>query len=455
MTTVTEQLDLPGLPDASIPLPGAARVTLQIRLAGTGGELVVGYTNAGATIVADRDIYADVNGRWSVELVPNSQIVPAGTVYRLDYAPILAREPIYISVPVSGSHNVAALLVDPPGELESAALGQYIRSQGFTHDWTLDGGWSQFQTVLINEDPGGAQTFELIVTGVGATGTAGVGAIVGTQPTFGNKRVAYAYLPAGRMADAEMTSLIYGPVGGVGFNLNAQQGHLHRMRQLPDGSWEAIAFWTAVFAGDYSAINFRAVRLGGADLLQSIGDTAKSSDSTYLDRTLRLVSKNRFTFFGGWINEHTVIPHYHGFQVGDVFNIDSLDSTFDATSVALSGASPGNIQHIETVTVSGSPHAFDMGTAVPVAASQKRWVPYWLSTRIRGGTSSAIVGEFKRWRVDEAEPDWSDRRVVRMLAQAGPNVPTVATEPGFCGLWAAHFVGGSAGGYGPVRVKPV
>jgi len=337
--------------------------------------------------------------------------------------------PLDIRTSVTVEGNVTVLgTIDAPG----AALG-------IVHEWDIDG-WAPFTPVTISAD--GSQAFSTTVV-------AGKGVITGTQPTGGSLR--RAYLREGTLwADSEITSLIYGP--GAGFNSDAQQGHLHRVREISPGVWEAIAAWTAVLGGGYETLNTRGVRFNGTTLFQSGGDAAVSSDTPAFERRLQIMTKERITAFGLFFNNLGVTPsHLWGLTTGDVVTVDSSDATMDATAEALNGATPGDgiIQMAELTTLATSALAVDRGTVLPSGASfQKRFCPYWLTTRVRGGSASALTLEAKRWRPEDPEPDWGDPRVLRRSITTSVDVPALALGPGLCGLWGAHFINGTTGTYG-------
>lgn len=315
---------------------------------------------------------------------------------------------------------------------------------GVEHDWDEDG-WDPFTTVVITAD--GAQSFTQSVSN-------GRGVITSTDPTAGSHRVAYLRDDT-EWQDSEITSLTYSPAGYVPSPLTAQQGHIHRVREISAGLYEGVAIWTAVVGGDYVLLNTRAVRFTGSSLLQSTGDGATAADSGYIDRQLILLTKERITAFGLFFNNHAVQPaHLYGLLAGDIVTVDSLDSTFDKTDVALNAVGSGSVQVQEATTLSTSALALDSGNIRPSStSSQKRWCPFWMSTRVRGGTSSALTVEFKRWRPEDPEPDWGGPRVQRKAVASNTDVPTLPTGAGFCALWGAHFMNGSSGSWGKVRCR--
>lgn len=318
---------------------------------------------------------------------------------------------------------------------------------GFEHSWTEEG-WAPYRPVVMTDDAG--QTFATTV----ATGS---GIITGTGAGHGNHRVAYLR-DCTTWADSEMTSLILPPVGWN--NGGAQVGHFHRVRERLPGQWEAIAVWTAVVGGDYGLLNTRGVRFDGATLLQSDGDIASSADTPFIDRSLRIWGRQRFQF-GSWINEYHALPtHLWGLSVGDLVTTTSVSGTgFNETAQPVTNVDRiGGIVQLADPSDTGAV-AFAItpgGTLTPAGTSaEKRWAPYWLSTRVVGGTSSAATVEWMRWRYGEPQPDWSDARVQRKAIAANANVPELATAPGQCGLWGAHFHDGSAGMFGRARFREI
>jgi hypothetical protein len=352
-----------------------------------------------------------------------------------------------------GSDNAATsstgdVTIDTSTGTVEITVAAAIASPEVVHDWDLDG-WDPFTPVVISDDD--PQVFDLTVA-------SGRGVITGSVADNGNHRV--AYLREGTLwADSEITSVIYGPGGTAWTGTNGQQGHLHRVREVEPGVWEAIAAWTAVFGGGYETINTRAVRFDGATLFQGDGDIATSADIPFIDRRLAIVSKERTTGFGLFFNNMGVTPaHLYGLAGGDIVTVDSTDATMDQTDIAVNGATPGTgvVQVVEPTTLSTSALAVDRGHITPSGVSRsKRWVPYVMSTRVVGGDATAAVLELKRWRLGDPEPDWSDPRVQRQDVTANAGVPTVPTEPGLCALWAAHFFGGSTGTFGGLRFRQI
>lgn len=315
------------------------------------------------------------------------------------------------------------------------------------HNWATDG-WGPFVPVLINAD--GAQTFATTVV-------TGSGIITGTQAGSGNMRVAYVR-DCTEWVDSEITSLIRGPTGWN--TINAQQGHLHRVREVSPGLWEGIAVWTAVVGGDYSLINTRGVRFDGATLFQSDGDLATSTDSATIDRGLRVDARQRFNFVS-WFNEYRCSPvHLWGLAVGDIVTITSVSGTgFNETGVVVANAdrTGGVVQVVDPTDTTAVAYAITpAGLIVPSGVhAQKRWTPYYLRSRVVGGTASVATVEWMRWRLGDPVPDWSDPRVQRKAIASNASVPALATQAGKCGLWGAHFTGGSAGVWGEARFREV
>jgi hypothetical protein len=311
------------------------------------------------------------------------------------------------------------------------------------HNWTTDG-WEQFDPVTITVDVG--QTF---VTSV-PTGT---GLVLGTGAGHGNHRVAYLRKGTDKV-DGEISATILGPVG---WNAGgAQQGVIHRVRQISPGLWEGIAVWTAVVGGGYNLINTRGVRWDGVTLFQSDGDLASSADTTFIDRSLRVWARQRFQF-GQWVGEYHALPaHLWGLAVGDVLNVASVsglaDETGRAATVADRISGVVQIQPATTGAVAWAP--VPAGTITP-AGDEKRWCPFVLRSRVVGHDPFQQTVEWMRYRLGEPPPDWSDPRVQRKAIAANASVPRLAVDQGLDALWNAHMHDGSGGRWGDLRFQAV
>lgn len=319
------------------------------------------------------------------------------------------------------------------------------------HNWQQDG-WTPFTVVTMTAD--GAQSFTQSVNN-------GRGRLTSTQPANGSHRV--AYLRQGtEWADSEMRSIFWGPVGVWAGN-NAQQGHIHRVREISPGLYEGIMMWTSVVSGgDYAYMHVKGVRFNGTTLAQSGGGDVPfslfgSQDSSYIDRAVRVVGHLRFTGFGLWFNEYTVAqPERLRFlAASNIVTIESMaDSTFNETDIAMNGVDVNTaiVQVIEPTTTSAVSYTGDgSGRIRPSGTSlQKRWTPFVLATRVIGGTAAEVPVELKRWRLGDPEPDWGDARVQRGTVTSDADVPELALGAGSCALFGAHFYNGSAGEWGDI-----
>jgi hypothetical protein len=153
MTQVIEDLNLPG---------GATpTVEVRIQLVGGGGQPVHGFHGANETIVGERfltkrNLGIDVDGIWTENLVPNVDVTPSGTVYRINRRTADGNAWIdFIEVPDSEiTLNVSDLLIDPPGAIESAALTTHVGAET-VHGWTVTNGnilWED-GAILTGHDP--------------------------------------------------------------------------------------------------------------------------------------------------------------------------------------------------------------------------------------------------------------------------------------------------------------
>jgi hypothetical protein len=321
-----------------------------------------------------------------------------------------------------------------------------------THNWNQDG-WTPFTPVIINTD--GSQSFTQSVS-------SGRGVLTATQPTGGSLRMAYLRNDT-NWVDSEIRSVIWGPTGWNG--TNAQQGHLHRVRERSPGQWEAIMIWTSVvFGGDYSFMHAATIRFDGTTLLQS-GNNGSfgAADASYIDRSVRVAGHLRFTGFGLWFNEYTVVQpeRLRYLASSDIITVASMsDATFNETNIAVNGVSVDTavVQVIEPTTTSAVAYTADgAGSITPSStSSQKRWTPFVLATRVIGGATSSVPVEVKRWRLGDSEPDWGDPRVRRgtVIPDSAPvEVPEMALGPGLCGLFGAHFLNGSSGAWGDATFR--
>lgn len=124
--TVLEDLDLPSGVSPT-------QITVEVYLAGVDGALVrEAYISASnKTVVGKYQFAPAADGTWTLDLEPNANINPAGTVYaRKVYSngsgPVTPST-VYFTVPdTSGSHVLEDILDDPPGTLASSALAAHI-----------------------------------------------------------------------------------------------------------------------------------------------------------------------------------------------------------------------------------------------------------------------------------------------------------------------------------------
>lgn len=398
----------------------------------------------------------DPNGFWQEDLVPNSLLNPPGTAYRITRETSDGSISVScISVPVTGGpFTVSELLVDPPGAIGSAALTLLIEELGIVHDWTEDG-WGPFTPSIMTDAAivnGAPQIFTTTVIN-------GAGVVTGTQPAPAvDHRVAYLHNDTW-FEDSEITSLIYGPGAGVVWSgANAQQGHIHRVKETSPGVMTGIAIWSSVAFGlDYAFLHVKLVDWDGAVLGQAATTLDSGSDSSFINRRLSIINKQRTTAFGLFFNEHRVTrPDLYGMAAGDIVTIDSTDATFDEIDIAVNSinTNQGMVQVIEPITGSTSPLAVDFGTIIHSGgSSQKRVTPFWLSTRVRTVSPTTVTVELKRWRPEDPEPDWSDPRVRRGTLVADGGVETMPTGAGRCALWTAHFFAGSNAAFGTCRFR--
>ena len=120
MPTVTNTLKAP---DGSL----VSTASVQIELAGTDGVPIKGYVTAGDYSFIGYHQPTVTNGVWSVSLVANSLINPAGTRWKVSETYNSRTHIYYLSVPDgAGPYFVEDILSEAPGTLASAALTAHI-----------------------------------------------------------------------------------------------------------------------------------------------------------------------------------------------------------------------------------------------------------------------------------------------------------------------------------------
>jgi len=88
--------------------------------------------SGGYQIIGRKIAQTNTNGNWTLDLVPNSSITPANTVYRVIHSPKgdSARTTAYFKVPVAGAtpttHTLLSLLTNPPGNLGGGVVSGTI-----------------------------------------------------------------------------------------------------------------------------------------------------------------------------------------------------------------------------------------------------------------------------------------------------------------------------------------
>lgn len=318
-----------------------------------------------------------------------------------------------------------------------------------THQWSEEG-WDPFTELPISADP--PQTYTRAVAD-------NRGTVSGSAATGANHRVAYVRKDT-IASDSEIVSTVLSPTGWTADR--CQQGHLHRVREISSGVWEAIAVWTSVaFGGDYGYLHANALRFDGTqDGLvfanghpETFGPPFGSGDQTYVDRRIWVTGRERFVF-GVGINEYQALrPELVTLVPGDRVDItDMAAASFNQTNIAVNGWNPvtGILQVVDPSDVDAVAWAATKGGWIVPAgsATQKRWTPFVLATRVRGGTRDAVVVEGMRWRAGEAPPNWSDARVQRGTLTPSASVPRLPLGPGGSGLWSGHFLQGQSGAWG-------
>jgi hypothetical protein len=313
-----------------------------------------------------------------------------------------------------------------------------VSRTSFTHEWG-ESTWDPFQVETIN--PSGSDSFAYSVV-------SGRGRVTGTG-TGGNRREAALHRSALFGDQSEVRSLWWGgsmwDTGGSG--ATPQLGHIHGAWLDDLGVWRGYVVTNNIFLSDQNTINANLWSWPnrGPDPNGLVLGSRGASKVMPVDRQMALVGRARVFFFG-WLNQYYVSPPERlvGLVPGlDRITIDSLDSTFDETSILVAGVdvAASNVSVVEAVHTSGSGRTTDSGTVTPVGA--RRYWPYWMATVLDGPVMRA-----KCWRLGDPEPDWSDPTNVVTADFVGANLPTPAVDRigprrGYSGVIAAHLRNGA------------
>lgn len=124
MTTVTEDVDLPGIED-NFTTP----VTITISVVGENGrDIRAFHASTGVTLISPNKFRLDsADTTWSLDLLPNDELTPSGTTYKrvVTVGTKFQSEDFFFVPDMGGPFSVQDLLTDPPETLESSALATH------------------------------------------------------------------------------------------------------------------------------------------------------------------------------------------------------------------------------------------------------------------------------------------------------------------------------------------
>ena len=124
MTVVQQTLVVPGGEPAAFAI-------VTVTLAGPDGAA---FESDDETLVYREKLRVDEDGFWTINLTPNDEIVPSGTVWRRTVTAPRSKRVVaddYFLVPkTNGPYELQDLLVDPPDSIEPTALAAHVASRG-------------------------------------------------------------------------------------------------------------------------------------------------------------------------------------------------------------------------------------------------------------------------------------------------------------------------------------
>lgn len=138
MTTVTEDLDLPSGVNPE-------NVVITVYLAGENGAALSEAYNAstGKTIVGKHRFNPAADGTWSLDLDPNADLTPTGTVWARTVSVAQPGGSPFATVPATGGpYRWDQILASPPGALTPAAL-TVLENKFFTPHVSRSAAWGQ------------------------------------------------------------------------------------------------------------------------------------------------------------------------------------------------------------------------------------------------------------------------------------------------------------------------
>lgn len=120
MTVVFEDLDLPGS------IGGDIQAVVDITLWGSGQPIKGRQISTGKTVGGVKNIIPDETGYWEADLVPNDDILPSGTTYRVSQVIGCEVFVSFITAPVTGGpYLVSTIEEDAMNSIATPALASH------------------------------------------------------------------------------------------------------------------------------------------------------------------------------------------------------------------------------------------------------------------------------------------------------------------------------------------
>lgn len=457
-------------PDGT-PLTGTAR----FQLVADGGRALAEANRLDNTdiIVGYAEVDLDVTGAYSIDLVPNADLAPAGTRWART-SPAAATK--FLDV-VTGGGDEEAMYDDPPGAVESSALTVHkadLTAHGdplaalagheaddeahgdplgaladhealavagagahghVEHSWARDG-WAPLTPVVVTADAGQAFTLTVAAGRGRATSAAG-------NPA-GNHRVWYLH-PATDWARARVTTTLWGPSNWTTPNRPQLGLVLGAQRPDPVGSpnrWVAFVVWYNIIGVDATPAGLLANGwdITGTSVTLGNGGGAGGGISA-VNRQAVVVKAEHLSFLGSELSVMRVTPPWASIIAnGTPFVLTGMeDPDYDIAAGVVGGAAAGDINITAELDAAPTNPADNIAGGLLVPARPWDACPYKIAAERTGPATIRVA----QWAYGAAPPDEGDPRWTSVTITQGAMGAFPTDAAGLHGILVGHAHSGS------------